>query len=222
MALRNSENGPEFQDGFLDSLLAGDVIFLCGTGVSSPQMPDFRRLVERTCELLDVERTASEELAFGEGRFEEVLGSLSRRLSDPQAVTNTVSGLLAAPDNPILDQHRTILRLSRNLDNQVCVVTTNFDTLLERAMPTLKPGEIPRNSSFAGQALPAPGSASFSAASPSLWWATVRAMHRFGISSMSSRRTARAFPTSRRCTHSTHTSTIPCKRTGPGTRLQCL
>ena len=162
MALRNSENGPEFPDDFLDSLLDGKVVFLCGTGVSAPQMPDFRRLVERTYEILAVERTDSEEFAFDQGRFEEVLGSLSRRLSDPQAVTSTVSDLLAVPDNPVLDQHHTILRLSRDLDNQVCVVTTNFETLFERAIQTTKPGEIPRNNSFAGQALPAPGSAAFS------------------------------------------------------------
>ena len=162
MALRNSENGPEFPDDFLDSLLAGEVVFLCGTGVSAPQMPDFRCLVERTCQILAVERTDSEELAFEQGRFEEVLGSLSRRLSDPQAVTNTVSDLLAVPDNPVLDQHHTILRLSRDLDNQVCVVTTNFETLFERAIQTTKSGQIPRNNSFAGQALPAPGSAAFS------------------------------------------------------------
>ena len=162
MALRISENGPEFPDDFLDSLLAGEVVFLCGTGVSAPQMPDFRRLVERTYEILAVERTDSEELACEQGGFEEVLGSLSRRLSDPHAVTNTVSCLLAVPDNPILDQHHTILRLSRDLDNRICVVTTNFETLFERSIQATKPGEIPRNSSFAGQALPAPGSAAFS------------------------------------------------------------
>ncbi len=162
MALQISENGPEFPDDFLDSLLAGEVVFLCGTGVSAPQMPDFRCLVERTYETLGVERTGSEELAFDKGHFEEVLGSLSRRLSDPQAVTSTVSDLLAVPDNPVLDQHHTILRLSRDLDNRICVVTTNFDTLLEQAIQTAMPGEPPRNHSFAGQALPAPGSALFS------------------------------------------------------------
>ena len=162
MALRNSVNGPEFPDDFLDSLLAGEMVFLCGTGVSAPQMPDFQRLVERTYQILAVEKTYSEQLAFEQGRFEEVLGSLSRRLSDPQAVTSTVSDLLAVPDNPVLDQQHTILRLSRDLDNQVCVVTTNFETLFERAIQTTKPGEIPRNNSFAGQALPAPGNAAFS------------------------------------------------------------
>ena len=162
MTLRISENGPEFPDDFVDSVLAGEVVFLCGTGVSAPQIPDFKRLVERTYEILAIERTESEQGAFDQGRFEEVLGSLSRRLSDSDAMIRTVSGLLAVPEHPILDQHRTILRLSRDLDNRISVVTTNFETLLERAVPEVKPKETPRDISFAGQALPAPGSPSFS------------------------------------------------------------
>ena len=66
------------------------------------------------------------------------------------------------PEHPALDQHRTILRLSRDLDNRIAVVTTNFDTLLERAVHEVMPEEKLRDLSFAGQALPAPGSPSFS------------------------------------------------------------
>ena len=149
-----STDGPEFPNAFVDSLLAGDVVFLCGAGVSAPQMPDFGRLVENTYVALSVEKTDSEKSAFEKDLFEEVLGSLSRRLSDPSAVMRTVSELLAVPDHPNLSQHRTIVRLSRDLDNPISVVTTNFDTLLERAAA--------RDISFAGQALPAPGSPSFS------------------------------------------------------------
>ena len=162
MTLRISENGPEFPSALVDSVLAGEVVFLCGTGISAPQLPDFKHLVERTYEALTVDKTNSEQSAFNQGRFEEVLGSLSRRLSDPDAVRRTVSNLLAVPEHPTLDQHRTILRLSRDLDNQISVVTTNFDTLLERAVREVVPGETPRDLSFAGQALPAPGSPSFS------------------------------------------------------------
>ena len=74
----------------------------------------------------------------------------------------TVSELLAVPDHPNLSQHRTIVRLSRDLDNRISVVTTNFDTLLERAAAEVMPSETARDISFAGQALPAPGSPSFS------------------------------------------------------------
>ena len=162
MSLRFSNDGPVFPNELIDSLLAGEVVFLCGTGVSAPQMPGFRGLVERTYETLGVERTDSEQSAFDKGLFEEVLGALSRRLSDPYAVTRTVSNLLTVPDRPILDQHRIILRLSHDLGNRISVVTTNFDTLLERAAAERMPSETPRDISFAGQALPAPGSPSFS------------------------------------------------------------
>ena len=162
MSLRFSNDGPEFPNEFVDSLLAGDMVFLCGAGVSAPQMPDFGRLVESTYETLGVERTDSEKSAFEKDLFEEVLGSLSRRLSDPYAVVHTVSELLAVPDHPSLSQHRTIVRLSRDLDNRILVVTTNFDTLLERAAADVMPSETARDISFAGQALPAPGSPSFS------------------------------------------------------------
>ena len=103
MPLCFSTDGPEFPNAFVDSLLAGDVVFLCGAGVSAPQMPDFGRLVENTYEALSVEKTDSEKSAFEKDLFEEVLGSLSRRLSDPCAVTRTVSELLAVPDDPSLE-----------------------------------------------------------------------------------------------------------------------
>ena len=125
-------------------------------------MPGFRCLVERTYEALGLKRTDAEQSAFSKSLFEEVLGALSRRLSDPYAVTRTVSELLKVPNNPILDHHRTILRLSRDLDNRISVVTTNFDTLLERAAAEVMPSETPRDISFAGQALPAPGGPAFS------------------------------------------------------------
>ena len=162
MTLRFSNEGPEFPGEFVDSLLAGEVVFLCGTGVSAPQMPDFRRLVEGIYETLRVEKTGSEQRAFCENRFEEVLGSLSRRMSDQGDVTCAVAELLKVPEHPTLDHHCTILRLSHDLDNRILVVTTNFETLLERAADQVMPKEIPRNTSFAGQALPVPGSSSFS------------------------------------------------------------
>ena len=125
-------------------------------------MPGFRALVDHTFESLAVEKTGSEQRAYKQQRYEEVLGSLSRRLADPDAVTDAVSERLAVPDNPNLDQHHTILRLSRDLENRLTVVTTNFDTLFERAAAEVVPGILPATMSYAGQALPAPGSAAFS------------------------------------------------------------
>lgn len=159
MSLRFSDRGPEFPSPLVDALMAGEVVFLCGTGISAPQLPDFKLLVDRTYQGLGVEMDASEQRSYDGQRFEEVLGALGRRLADPEAMVRTVSALLAVPADPHLDQHRTVLRLSRDLNNRILTVTTNFDTLLERA--TRQPPALVRQNSFAGQSLPAPGGAGF-------------------------------------------------------------
>lgn len=164
MPLRFSDRGPEFPDDLLNALLAGEVVFLCGTGVSAaqnvPAMRSFATLVDETYKALDIEMDGSEKQSCVAHRYEEVLGSLSRRLADPQEMVRKVSELLSVPANPILGQHRTILRLSRDRNNRILLVTTNFDTLFERAAEQTI-AEI-RLQSFAGQSLPSPGAASFS------------------------------------------------------------
>lgn len=161
MSLRFSTEGPAFPEQLVDALLAGEVVFLCGAGVSAPQLPDFKSLVERCFIRLGLEKSASEEQSFKDGRFEEVLGSLSRRIVDPGDMTKAVVELLKAPEEADLAHHRTILRLSRNLENRPVIVTTNFDTMLERALLSFEGVEQARLLSFAGQDLPTPGSAGF-------------------------------------------------------------
>jgi NAD-dependent SIR2 family protein deacetylase len=139
--------------------MAGEVVILCGTGVSAPQLPDFKTLVDNTYEQLGVEMDKSERRSYDGQRFEEVLGALGRRLADPNAMVRAVSELLTMPADPVLEQHETVLRLSHDLNNRTLVVTTNFDTLLEHALA--QPAAKVRGQSFAGQALPAPGGADF-------------------------------------------------------------
>ena len=64
MTLHFSNDGPEFPGDLVDSFLAGEAVFLCGTGVSAPQMPGFASLVDRTYESLSVQKTDSEECAY--------------------------------------------------------------------------------------------------------------------------------------------------------------
>jgi len=161
MTLRFSKEGPAFPSQLVDALLSGDVVFLCGAGVSAPQLPGFGRLVEDCFTNLNVQMNASEEQAFGACRYEEVLGSLSRRIVDPALMLRTIVELLQPPAELNLDNHRTILRLSRNMENQPTVVTTNFDTLIERALLETEGADDIRSLSAAGQDLPAPGSAGF-------------------------------------------------------------
>ena len=162
MPLRFSEEGPEFPSPLVDALLRGEVVFLCGAGISAPQLPGFGGLVDRCYGQLNLEMDRSERISYDEGRFEEVLGSLSRRIVDPNELVRTVSALVKAPEAPDLTRHRTILRLSRDLENRPTIVTTNFDTLLEHAWRLEDvPPEVIVTASSAGQALPLPGGANF-------------------------------------------------------------
>ena len=161
VTLRFSAEGPEFPEQLVDALLTGEVVFLCGAGISAPQLPGFEGLVEQTFAALNLDMTPSEALSFRENRFEEALGSLSRRIVDPAEMIRTVVGLLTPPEHPDLGHHATILRLSRDLENRPAIVTTNFDTLIERAFRETEEVETARALSFAGQDLPSPGSAGF-------------------------------------------------------------
>ena len=75
LALRFSDHGPEFPPALIDALMAGEVVFLCGTGISAPQLPDFRSLVDQTFARLGVEMDASERRSYEKLCFEEVLGA---------------------------------------------------------------------------------------------------------------------------------------------------
>ena len=161
MSIRFSEHGPLFPSALIDAILAGDVVFLCGSGISVPQLPNFQDLVDKVSARLDVSLNSSERLAYEDRRYEEVLGSLSRRLADPTAMQRAAAAELAVPAAPKLEHHKAALRLSRDVANRILLVTTNFDTLLERALMELDPGAAIVASSYAGQALPSPGSADF-------------------------------------------------------------
>lgn len=161
LTIQFSPKGPAFSQPLVDALLNGDVVFLCGAGISAPQLPDFCTLVKRCFERLRMDMSPSELSSFQKGRFEEVLASLTRRIVAPENITEAIVHLLKTPEAPSLENHRTILRLSRNLENAPLVVTTNFDTLLEQAMLDKEVQSTVRELSSAGQDLPAPGSSAF-------------------------------------------------------------
>ena len=161
MSIRFSTDGPAFPEHLVDALLRGEVVFLCGAGISAPQLPGFEGLVRQCFSRLNVDMTPSEKLSFTEHRYEEALGSLSRRIVNAAEMVQTVVQLLQPPVNLDLDHHRTILRLSRDRENFATIVTTNFDTLLEKALLEFNTKAQVRASSRAGQDIPPPGSARF-------------------------------------------------------------
>lgn len=159
--MRFSEVGPEFPPELIEQLIAGEVVFLCGAGVSAPQLPGFRRLVDDIYGMLGEERTAGEEAAYVEQRFEECLGSLSRRLSRPEDLIDATAEILKIQKFKRSSNHETILRISRDEDGRPSIVTTNFDTLFERAWVNLPNRGPALRASTAGQEIPAPGTERF-------------------------------------------------------------
>lgn len=162
MSLSFSGSSLHIPVGLIDAMLAGDVVFLCGTGISAPQLPNFQQLVDLVSEHLGEPLTSSERLAYDEKRFEEVLGSIARRMADRSAMVRAAAHALQVPEPAALGQHKIVLRLSRDVANRVLIVTTNFDTLLERAEADVLGDTAGAAVSIAGQALPAPGSSDFS------------------------------------------------------------
>ncbi|WP_068878794.1 MULTISPECIES: SIR2 family protein [unclassified Phenylobacterium] len=156
----------------------GQVLLITGAGVSLPAgLPDFRQLVLDVYRRLDTSTYAAlsatapgmqdeppastllppqqraEVLRYMRGDYDVVLGMLERRLEgDPTGqsiVRNAVTARLRAGAPRPAAIHRAIMRLS-DRGGAVAVVTTNFDDLLEAAVPrrarpqTYALGAIPR------------------------------------------------------------------------------
>ncbi len=153
--------GPDFPEDLINDLLEGDVVFLCGAGVSAPQLPNFQNLVEQVYARLGEERTPAEEYAFSVFRFEEALGALARRLVRADDVIDATAQILQIPAEPNIAHHAVILRLSRDQIGRPALVTTNFDTLFERSLMQSRSPEFAADESAAGQDIPAPGSSRF-------------------------------------------------------------
>jgi len=156
MPLRFSAEAPNVPDELVNELLDGDVVFLCGAGVSAPQLPTFEQLVDDVYARLGLEQTVGEQEVRKAGRYEEILGAIMRRLVKPDRLYEEVADILSL-DKADLRHHKILLRLSRARDNKPLLVTTNFEGLFERALDELEGEGRGLHWSLAGQALPPPG-----------------------------------------------------------------
>ena len=140
----------------------GEVLFICGAGISRPaDLPDFRDLVLDVYGVLDqgvhtvisclprdvcnkwevdcsslTERQAAEVKRFIVGDYDVVLGMLERRLDDrtrgDSSVRREVANRLRSGSNKPAAIHRALMQLA-DRGGAVTIVTTNFDLLLEAA-----------------------------------------------------------------------------------------
>jgi hypothetical protein len=136
--MRFLENGPDVPDELIRAVTDGDAVFLCGAGVSRRVgLPSFEGLTEQVYGELGETRDnePAERQAFERKEYDRALRSLEKRThrpGTPSRVRIAVAKLLAAGDVDVHD-HRALLQLSRDADGRPRLLTTNFDTLFERA-----------------------------------------------------------------------------------------
>ncbi len=135
--MRFVPEGPSIPEELLEQCDNGNVVFLCGAGVSRPaglptfpeltrdvgialgatDHPDIRRLVENPADQVELDQVFS--FLQNEYGWDEVEREATR--------------LLRTPRRADVQTHSIVLRLSRSAVGQPQVVTTNFDLLFEKA-----------------------------------------------------------------------------------------
>jgi hypothetical protein len=157
--LKFLENGADIPDELIRAVNEGTAIFLCGAGVSMrAHLPDFKTLTERIYTRLGETwaNEPAERNAVEEKQYDRALRALEKRTHFPKTasrVRSAVAELLGAPSCALPD-HLAIVQLSRDAEGRPKLLTTNFDTLFERAAAAGGFTDVP---SHAGKSIPKPG-----------------------------------------------------------------
>src|SRR5262245_49247666 len=136
--MRFLEDGADIPDELIRAVTDGTATFICGAGVSlRVGLPSFKRLTELIYERLGESPNdePAERDAIVRREYDRALRSLEKRTQRPRTpsrVREAVGAILAAPAGSFPD-HLALLQLSRDADGRPRLVTTNFDTLFERA-----------------------------------------------------------------------------------------
>lgn len=130
-------NGPDIPNALLQAHDEGRVVFFCGAGISYPAgLPGFKGLVEKIYQLSGTSPSDIEQEALNRQQFDAALDLLERRLPGQRLA---VRGKLAEALKPKLrrkgatDTHTALLRLARNREGALRLVTTNCDRLFHTA-----------------------------------------------------------------------------------------
>ncbi|MGJ0395380.1 MAG: SIR2 family protein [Methylocystis sp.] len=157
--MRFLADGADIPDDLIRAVTEGSATFLCGAGVSfRASLPSFELLTHRVYERLGESWNdePAERNAINSKEFDRALRALEKRMHWPKTasrVRDAVSDLLAAPACALPD-HLALLQLSRDAEGRPKLLTTNFDTLFERAADAGGFSGVP---SYAGKSIPRPG-----------------------------------------------------------------
>lgn len=132
------EETPDIPNDLIRAVTNGAATFLCGAGVSFRcNLPSFEALTTGVFGKLGetADNDPAEREAIRRREYDRALRSLEKRThrpGTPSKLRGAVSELLIAPDGPFPD-HLSLLQLSRDREGRPRLLTTNFDTLFERA-----------------------------------------------------------------------------------------
>jgi len=143
--MRFLPNGPKIPDELLEARDQGEVVFLCGAGVSYPAgMPTFLGLTEYVVKGLVgtdkdtpawamLSRCGDENIPADQRPSLDKVFGLLRKDFTADDINALIEECLETNPEADFSAHETILRLSKGGDDQPQIVTTNFDLLFEEA-----------------------------------------------------------------------------------------
>ena len=142
--MRFLPDGPSLPDELLEERDNGNVVFLCGAGVSySAGMPDFLGLAKYVVEEFGTPEDAPSRVTLS--RWDDESAPADMRLPLDRIfnllqqeykageVDYLIAKRLKTRRGISVTAHETILRLSKSLDGKPQIITTNFDRLFEKA-----------------------------------------------------------------------------------------
>ena len=156
--MRFLPDGPNLPDELLEERDNGNVVFLCGAGVSRPAcMPDFLELTRYVVEELGTPKDAPSRIMLSRWDDESIpadarpsLDQIFNLLQQEYAageIDYLIAKRLRTKPRTNITAHETILRLSKSIDGKPQIITTNFDLLFEKAagrrLPTYVPPALP-------------------------------------------------------------------------------
>lgn len=132
--MRFTATGPNIPNELIDAQKRGELLFFCGAGVSVPAgLPSFEKLTKNVADklhALDDKESEISNLLFNK-QFDRTFTALKRTYGD-EIVDSILLNELKLPQNPLLDNHENLLKLSINEENEPFIITTNFDLLFEK------------------------------------------------------------------------------------------
>jgi hypothetical protein len=139
--MRFLSGGPNFPDELLEARDAGNVVFFCGAGISSPALPGFSGLAEQVISEFGPPPGSDALAILDQVRGGAVLSfpldqvfNLLHQDYGAAAVEHVINTILKEKSATApTDQHSIVLRLSRSAARKSQIVTTNFDRLFEKA-----------------------------------------------------------------------------------------